>query len=359
MLTSHNLPLLIFVVSFCGHLPMAVLSISNASQPIRYQVVEKSSAGTIIGNVFEDSGLNTAYPNPAERANLRLSFRAPGPSYLIYFTLNETTGILRTSNNLLDRDRLCAYQLSCVLNLEVQVLPGNYFQLFTVAVNVIDLNDHTPNFTPNFIRLNISESDAPGRVYPLPPVDDPDGGSNGIQSFRLEPNSTKFQLSVGFLADGSADVQLRLMEYLERSKVEYYSLTVLAMDGGTPPRTGSLAINVTVIDSVTLAQSLGFDNSTYEVTMSESLATGSVILRVKASYQGASASHPTAGQILYGIESGTQRSQVSLHQFKISGFRQSSVRTVLKLSQIYIKVIVQNIYRSQTIFSGTKLIFRV
>lgn len=315
MLTSGKPLLLIFVVSFCGHLPTAVLSISNASQPISYQVVEKSPAGTFIGNVFDDSGLENIYPNPAERASLRLTFRTPGPSYLIYFTLNDTTGILRTSTNLLDRDRLCAYQNSCVLNLEVQVLPTNYFQLFTVAINVIDINDHAPSFIPNFVRLNISQSDAPPRVYPLPPVDDPDGGSNGVQSFRLQPNYTQFQLSVGFLADGSADVQLRLMDYLDRSKIGFYTLIVLAVDGGTPPRTGSLTINITVTDSASLAQSLGFDNSTYEVTVAESLSIGSVILRVRASYQGAGAPTLTAEQIVYGIESGSQRSQVSLHPF--------------------------------------------
>lgn len=62
---------------------------------------------------------------------------------------------------------------------------------------------------------------------------------------------------------------------------DQYNLSVIAVDGGSPPRTGSLSVYVTVIDVTNYG--LQFGNATYDVTIDENLALSSVVVRVSAS----------------------------------------------------------------------------
>lgn len=54
----------------------------------------------------------------------------------------------------------------------------------------------------------------------------------------------------------------------------------MAVDGGSPPRTGSLAVCVTVTEAVD--DGLQFVNVTYDVTVDENVPASTVITRVSA-----------------------------------------------------------------------------
>ena len=67
-------------------------------------------------------------------------------------------------------------------------------------------------------------------------------------------------------ADGSVDLRLVLMERLDREVEDTYQLTVIALDGGDPPRSGTMAVQVQVTDAND--NSPTFTESSYEVISS-------------------------------------------------------------------------------------------
>ena len=65
-------------------------------------------------------------------------------------------------------------------------------------------------------------------------------------------------------ADGSVDLRLVLKERLDREVQDTYQLTVIALDGGSPARSGSMAVQVQVTDAND--NSPTFTESSYEVS---------------------------------------------------------------------------------------------
>ena len=49
--------------------------------------------------------------------------------------------------------------------------------------------------------------------------------------------------------DGSKDVRLRLVERLDRETTQRYVVTLEATDGGRPPRSGTLVVDILVTDA--------------------------------------------------------------------------------------------------------------
>jgi len=60
-----------------------------------------------------------------------------------------------------------------------------------------------------------------------------------------------------------------LRDRLDRELEDKYLVTVLAVDGGDPAKTGSVVVNITVLDAND--NNPQFDNSSYEVTTSITL----------------------------------------------------------------------------------------
>ena len=59
-----------------------------------------------------------------------------------------------------------------------------------------------------------------------------------------------------------------LRDRLDRELEDKYLVTVLAVDGGDPPKTGSVVVNITILDAND--NNPQFDNSSYEVATSYS-----------------------------------------------------------------------------------------
>ena len=80
--------------------------------------------------------------------------------------------------------------------------------------------------------------------------------------------------------DGSTDVQLILTRALDRESRDRYEVKVVAYDGGSPPRSGSVEVKVVVSD----ANDNGpvFEYSSYEVTVAENIETGTTVAKVTA-----------------------------------------------------------------------------
>ena len=264
------------------------------SRVTKFQIAEELPPGTFVGNVVEDAVLTSLYDSTV-LPMLRYSFlSSPNGGERGYFKINEITGVVRTSTKL-DRDAICRTKRKCVLDVDVAVSPGEYFQVLVVEIELLDVNDNTPTFPSTSMSCVIPESSLPGSTFTLLSASDVDSGENGIQGYELLTELSIFELKVLNNLDGSTDVRLVLNEQLDREKRHVYSATLVARDGGAPSLTGTLLVNISVGDSNDNHPE--FTNASYHVYVYENSSRDSVILKVEAS----DADVGENGQIVYGF----------------------------------------------------------
>ncbi|XP_034147528.1 protocadherin alpha-8 isoform X22 [Esox lucius] len=237
---------------------------------ISYSVSEEVGKGTFVGNLAKDLNLKV---QELEARGLRI---VPGNAKK-YFEVNLKTGILFV-NEMIDREELCSYKEKCALNIEAVL--SNPMLLHRIEVNIFDVNDHAPSFPERYHTFNISESSSAGDRYPLPIASDADTGSNSVKAYKLSPNE-HFSVDVQSGGEQSVSAELVLQKALDREKQPVIQLTLTAVDGGKPPRSGTLQIVVNVIDvndnTPTFAQPL------YKVRVNENSVFGTKILKLNAS----------------------------------------------------------------------------
>ncbi|NXP09621.1 PCDGM protein, partial [Thinocorus orbignyianus] len=240
------------------------------SGQIRYSVVEESEVGTVVGNVARDLGLKVE-----ELPGRRL--RLGSEESLRYFAVRLDSGALVVSQQL-DRERLCGAVASCVLS--VQVVTENPLQLFRLEVEILDLNDNSPSFPTAHRTLRIAESATVAARFPLESAQDPDVGTNAVGSYRLSPNP-HFSLDVKQQQDGKLFPELVLERALDREEQPELQLVLMAMDGGSPARSGTAQVTVVVLDVNDNAPI--FDRAMYKVQVPENTPVGALLLRLNAS----------------------------------------------------------------------------
>ncbi len=107
-------------------------------------------------------------------------------------------------------------------------------------------------------------------------------------------------------SDNSLDVHLVLQEPVDRERRELYRVVVAAYDGGLPPLSGTLTMDIHIQD-VNDNQPV-FSNETYTVTVPESLPPNSVVTTVSATDADAGPN----GQVVYSFSAKTQHSYGTL-----------------------------------------------
>ncbi|XP_064810543.1 protocadherin alpha-2-like isoform X13 [Oncorhynchus masou masou] len=236
---------------------------------ISYSVSEEVDKGTFVGNLAKDLNLNI---QEIESRGLKI---VSGQSKR-YFEANLKTGVLFV-NQRIDREELCPSTAKCSLN--IQAILSHPVFLHRIEVNIIDVNDNAPSFLERYHTFNISESSSPGERYPLPIANDADTGSNSVKSYKLSPNE-HFSLDVQNGGEQSMSAELVLQKALDREKQPVIQLTLTAVDGGKPPRSGTSQIIVHVID--VNDNSPTFSKSLYKVRVNENVSLGTQLLKLEA-----------------------------------------------------------------------------
>ncbi|XP_041709853.2 protocadherin alpha-3 isoform X18 [Coregonus clupeaformis] len=236
---------------------------------ISYSVSEEVDKGTFVGNLAKDFNLNVL---ELESRGLKI---VSGHSKR-YFDVNLKTGVLFV-NERIDREELCPNMVKCSLNIEA--ILSHPMLLHRIEVNILDINDNSPSFIKKVATFNISEISYPGERYPLPIANDADTGSNSVKSYKLSPNE-HFSLDVQNSGEQSVSAELVLQKALDREKQPVIQLTLTAVDGGKPPRSGTLPIVVNVIDAND--NSPTFSKSLYKVSVPENVPLGSTVLTLSA-----------------------------------------------------------------------------
>ncbi|XP_072524544.1 protocadherin alpha-2-like isoform X3 [Salminus brasiliensis] len=236
---------------------------------ILYSVSEEISKGTLVGNIAKDLNLKA---HELESRGLRI---VSGHSKR-YFDANLKTGVL-VVNERIDREELCDNADKCSINIEA--ILSNPMQLHRIEVNILDINDNEPFFHEMSHILNITELAHTGERFPLPLANDADSGSNSVKSYKLSTNG-HFSLDVQSGVEQSVSAELVLQKALDREKQPIIQLTLTAMDGGKPSRSGILqiVINVEDVNDNTPA----FSKPLYKVHVAENSLVGSSIIKLEA-----------------------------------------------------------------------------
>ncbi|PWA23710.1 hypothetical protein CCH79_00006110 [Gambusia affinis] len=176
---------------------------------LSYSFPEEMKLGFIIGNIAKDLGvdLNTLSSRKA-RVDIEGSRKR-------CCDINLNTGDLITSDRI-DRESLCGKKPSCVVKIDLVL--ENPLELHRVSLHIQDVNDNLPKFKKSLIEMEISESADKGSRFSIEEAHDADMGQNDVQRYVLEKN-------------------------------DHFILSADTIDGGSPRKSGTVVIHVTVLDA--------------------------------------------------------------------------------------------------------------
>uniref|UniRef100_A0A3Q3VQY9 Cadherin domain-containing protein n=1 Tax=Mola mola TaxID=94237 RepID=A0A3Q3VQY9_MOLML len=199
-----------------------------------YSFPEEMKRGSLIGHVAKDLGLGTG-----ALSSRRARIDTDG-SDTRYCDINLDNGELIVAERI-DREVLCGGKASCILKHELVL--ENPLELHRISLHIQDVNDNSPQFNEELIHIEIQESADRGARYVIEEAHDADIGQNSVQQYSLKKND-HFVLA----ANGNT-IELVLDKELDREKQHEINLLLTALDGGSPQRSGTVVIHVTVLDA--------------------------------------------------------------------------------------------------------------
>ncbi|KAM7162930.1 protocadherin beta-1-like [Macrochelys suwanniensis] len=208
------------------------------SGTVRYSVPEEMESGSFVANVGKDIGLDLKGLS-ARRARI---VTEDGNQY---FQLNGNTGDLFIKEKV-DREILCGQIDPCTVQFEI--ILENPLQSYRTEVRVCDVNDHSPVFLESELQFKIPETTPPGSRFPLESAQDLDVGNYSLQNYSISTNA-HFRVYTSEHSDGRKYAELVLDKALDREHQPEVSLLLTAVDGGSPPRSGTAQILVIVLDA--------------------------------------------------------------------------------------------------------------
>ncbi|XP_071001262.1 uncharacterized protein, partial [Oncorhynchus clarkii lewisi] len=253
----------------CG-VAVFLLPLHSAYGDVSYSFPEEMKRGSVIGNIANDLGLE-ASRLPARNARVDTEGNRKR-----YCDINLSTGDFIVAERV-DREELCGEKMSCILRFELVL--ESPLELHRISLQIQDINDNTPFFPKDTIKLEIAESAFKGARFRVNAAHDADIGQNAVQSYTLQRNDN-FALSVQTTAAGSKYGELVLDKELDREQQQELKLLLTAVDGGTPQRSGTVVIHVTVLDANDNAPV--FNQAVYKASLPENSPLGTLVLTVSS-----------------------------------------------------------------------------
>uniref|UniRef100_A0A915PMU1 Cadherin domain-containing protein n=1 Tax=Setaria digitata TaxID=48799 RepID=A0A915PMU1_9BILA len=202
-----------------------------------FNISEQAPVGHIVGYV-------NGTPSDGTKANFYIVYSDNSGEIEKYITVEEVSGEIRVIREL-DYERHASYHL-----IAIPIDNHAHGNAVHVVVNVIDENDNAPTFPVPSIDVPISEFASLNSEISLPPAVDNDSpplsvvryhilSGNVNNAFKLSTKRINSMLYVDLVVNGQLD-----REYRDR-----YELLLEALDGGNPSRSGTMLVNVTVLDA--------------------------------------------------------------------------------------------------------------
>ncbi|XP_048462120.1 cadherin-related family member 4-like isoform X3 [Rhincodon typus] len=159
------------------------------------------------------------------------------------YKIGEESGIIRTSSNLdLDQNPGLAINLLVIIAFDDSYL---YSSVVNVTVYVRDVNDHDPQCTPPIFVTEIPETTPKESILFHLTCRDPDYSKTDLSYSLVTNENSHFK----FMYHANS---VRLNESLDYDSAEMvglgfrYTAEVIVTDAGTPPRTATVSVLVTV-----------------------------------------------------------------------------------------------------------------
>ncbi|XP_073778554.1 protocadherin beta-11-like [Danio rerio] len=270
-------------------LVLCVFVMAVARAQVRYSIPEEMTKGSLVGNIVQDLGLDVRRLKSGRARIFTEDSRE-------YIALNVDKGTLVVKERI-DREELCAQVSPC--SLHFQIILENPMELHRIDVEILDINDHAPVFKKKEITFQMSESALSGARYSIDSANDPDVGLNTLQTYKLIP-SDHFIVKIPAHLDDTKYVEIILQKPLDRESMEEHKLILTAFDGGNPQKTGTVKINVIVLDANDNAPA--FSQSVYKASIPENFSKGSSVLKVSA----ADGDTGSNGEVTYSLSQSSE-----------------------------------------------------
>ncbi|XP_041845609.1 protocadherin alpha-8-like isoform X19 [Melanotaenia boesemani] len=242
---------------------------SEAAAQIKYSISEEIEEGSVVGNIATDLGIDKIALKDRD-------YRIVGSSTEPLFHLNQDDGMLYVAKKV-DREEICERSNACIINLKTVL--ENPLEIHYVAIEVLDINDHSPSFPEKEKRLEIFESALPGARFQLQPARDPDGSQFSVKQYKLSHND-HFRLEVKDRGEDRKMPFLVLHKQLDRESMKEHKLLLTATDGGRPARSGTTEIVIEVLD--VNDNSPVFTQDAYSAILNENADIGTLVIQVNA-----------------------------------------------------------------------------
>ncbi|KAM9356731.1 protocadherin beta-15-like [Symphorus nematophorus] len=252
-----------FRTFFCFASFIVTLHLVNGD--LSYSIPEEMKRDSVIGNIAKDLGLDL---RTLSSRKARTDFEGTRKRYC---EINLNTGDLITSERI-DRESICGKKPSCVV--KVDLVLENPLELHRLSLHIQDVNDNSPKFRENLIEMEIRESAEKGNRFSIEEARDGDIGQNAVQRYSLQKNENFI------LAVDSNKVELVLENKLDREKQREINLLLTALDGGSPQRSGTVVIHVTVLDANDNAPV--FSQAVYKASLPENSPLDTIVMKVSA-----------------------------------------------------------------------------
>ncbi|XP_063814849.1 cadherin-23 isoform X2 [Pseudophryne corroboree] len=256
-------------------------------------------------------------PDLAENGSLVYSISPPNK----FYTLNSTTGKIRTTGVVLDRENPNAQEAELMRRIVISVTdrgtpPLRATSSATVFVNLLDLNDNDPTFYNLPFTAEILEGTSVGAsVFQVVAID-LDEGLNGQVTYRMQVGMPRMDFVIN-----STSGLVTSTAVLDRERIGQYYLRVVASDAGSPSKSSTSTLTVRVLD--VNDESPTFYPMLYNLSLAENVPRDYVVARLNCS----DADTGLNAELSYFITGGNQDGKFMV------GFRDGVLRTVVNLDR--------------------------
>ncbi|XP_041341969.1 protocadherin gamma-B5-like [Pyrgilauda ruficollis] len=261
---------------------------ANDNRPIfeqdRYRVSLREDAppGSAVVN------LSASDADASINARITYSFGEMTIKALQKFVIDAESGSITLQESL-------DFEETSVYNLAVEAKDGGGLAAHCkVEVEVLDVNDNSPEITILLLSSPVPEDAPVGTVVALLKVRDRDSGENGQVSCEL---SGEAPLSI--VASSGGSYKVVTASALDREQASEHRVTVVARDRGRPALWSSTELVLEVSDVNDNAPV--FEEAAYSAYVAENNAAGALVLRVQARDADAGAN----GRVSYWLAGGS------------------------------------------------------
>ncbi|KAK0144541.1 Protocadherin beta-4 [Merluccius polli] len=145
----------------------------------------------------------------------------------------------------LDREKQPFYDITIVAK-DAGNPPLSSEKTFTIAVS--DVNDNNPEFSRTHYTFYLNENNAPGASLFSVTATDRDDGENARLSYHIIRDDGSDGKITPFLNINPENGDILALKSFDFEKLKTFKFHVLASDGGTPPLSSNVTVNVFILD---------------------------------------------------------------------------------------------------------------